>query len=244
MQLTTKYRPLALADFIGLNTPTRIMGRLTAQPWPSSWLFLGDSGTGKTTLAQAVAHQLGHHIPSRTCDLATVNRTVERCHYRPMEGGWHIVLVDEADQMSLAAQHSFLSILDGSTSPPETIFIFTANDQRKLEDRFLSRLKVLRFSGSDMKREAGLRLAEIWRAEGGTGPAPDFDQLYAASRFNFRTALNNLELELMEPGYTTTQAPGLAVLTRISPQRIGVNPERSAAAKKAWVTIRNNRRTA
>ena len=61
-------------------------------------------------------------------------------------GGFHLVLVDEADKMSNAAQLHFLSKLDATAFPPQTIFVFTCNTTDGLEARFLSRTRQIEFS--------------------------------------------------------------------------------------------------
>ena len=53
--LAEKYRPRKVADFIGLEKQRRILSKLTANPFASAWLFVGASGTGKTSLALAIA---------------------------------------------------------------------------------------------------------------------------------------------------------------------------------------------
>ena len=153
-QLVEKYRPKKIEDFVGLERIRRVMRQLIACPFASSWLFVGASGTGKTTMAMAVAAELGAeliHIPSRECDLDTVRDTCEHCRCVPMfsKSGWYVVLVDEADHMTAAAQLAFLSKLDATAAPPKTIFIFTANEVSGLEDRFISRCRRLEFSTSD-----------------------------------------------------------------------------------------------
>jgi hypothetical protein len=42
--LSEKYRPQAIADFVGLEKPKKILAKFAAQPYPSAWLFVGPSG--------------------------------------------------------------------------------------------------------------------------------------------------------------------------------------------------------
>jgi replication-associated recombination protein RarA len=68
--LTEKYRPTTVDGFVGLEKPRKVMAKLAANPFPSAWYFLGPSGTGKTTLALALAAQMPaelHHIASKKC---------------------------------------------------------------------------------------------------------------------------------------------------------------------------------
>jgi replication-associated recombination protein RarA len=55
VSLTERYRPLTMSQFVGLSKPKAICAKLAARPFPSAWLFVGPSGTGKTTMAAALA---------------------------------------------------------------------------------------------------------------------------------------------------------------------------------------------
>lgn len=236
--LVEKYRPITLDGFAGLERPRALLARLAADPYPSAWLLLGPSGLGKTTMALALAQQIGgevHHIPSRQCDLETVERVTMGCHYAPMFGEkWHVILVDEADQMTRAAQLAFLSKLDTTAAPPNTIFLFTANATNLLEDRFLSRCRVVKFTHDGLLDPVCKLLAKIWTAET-TAPAPDFAAIVTAADFNVRQAIMNLELEMIAPSEIETLAPRPAVIN------IDQAAKRRDAAKRAWVTIRAKR---
>src|SRR6266478_3677518 len=110
--LVEKYRPRQLSDFVGLDRPRTVLSQLAAAPYSSAWMLLGDSGLGKTTMALALCDAINgelHHIPSRQCNLETVEQTIARCWYVPMAASFHVVLVDEADKMSQPAQLAFLS---------------------------------------------------------------------------------------------------------------------------------------
>jgi len=50
----------------------------------------------------------------------------------------HLIVVDQADRTTDAAQVSLLSKLDATNFPLHTIFVFTCNDSTRLEPRFLS----------------------------------------------------------------------------------------------------------
>src|SRR6202049_1200390 len=179
--LAEKYRPQGIAEFVGLEKPKKILAKFAAKPYASAWLFVGPSGVGKTSMALALASQIGaelHHLPSGKCNAQSIEDAVRMCWYAPMTpGGLHIVLVDEADQMTNAAQLALLSKLDSTDPAPNTIWIFTANDAERLERRFLSRCKLLDFSSYGLAGEIATYLDTVWHAEGGNGNAPDLERM-------------------------------------------------------------------
>jgi DNA polymerase III gamma/tau subunit len=193
--LTEKYRPARIADFIGLDRPKKVLTAFSKRPASGAWLFVGPSGVGKSTMALALAADLQaelHKIPSQKCNVQTIEDTVRHCWYAPlMPGGFHVVLADEADQMTSAAQLALLSKLDSTDPAPNTIWIFTANDTE------LSRCKVLEFSSYGLAGEIATYLDTIWHAEGGNGNAPDLERMAKDSRNNVRDCLMRLEVELM-----------------------------------------------
>jgi len=200
--LAEKYRPLNLDSFVGLDKPRRICQKLASTPFPSAWLFVGASGTGKTTMALALAAAIPaelHHIPSQNCNLETIERVRRTCQYVPAAGyKYHLVLIDEADRMTDAAQVALLSKLDATDFPPNTIFIFTCNGTDRLEQRFLSRLRTVEFSSYGMSKEATSLLEAIWKAEAPTeAQAPNFARIVKDANNNIREALMRLETELL-----------------------------------------------
>ncbi|HWF03628.1 MAG TPA: AAA family ATPase [Candidatus Angelobacter sp.] len=199
--LTEKYRPQSISEFVGLDKPKKIMRKLAANPFPSAWLFVGPSGTGKTTMGLAFAKEINaelHHIPSQDCNLENIERVRKICQYVPMAGcTMHLILVDEADRMTQAAQISLLSKLDATNFPPNTIFIFTCNETGSLEPRFLSRCHVIEFSSYGMSSELSQLLEKVWTSETDSELRPNFARLVKDSANNAREALMRLETELM-----------------------------------------------
>jgi DNA polymerase III gamma/tau subunit len=200
--LSEKYRPHTLADFIGLEKPKRVLAKFAERPFPNAaFLFVGPSGTGKTSAGIALCESLRgelHHIPSQACNVANVEDVVRQCHYVPNNGTFHVILVDEADQMSKAAQLCLLSKLDATAFPPQTIFIFTCNSTEGLEPRFLSRCMELLFSSQGIAQQAAKLLETIWNAEAGESvEKPNFLRLVQNSKNNVRDAVNSLQVELL-----------------------------------------------
>ncbi len=205
--LSERYAPTAIDQFVGLEKPRKIMAKFCEAPYPSVWLFVGPSGTGKTTMALAICKAIAgelHHIPSQSCDLETVRKVTEQCHYYPrifengQAGKFHVVLADEADQMSSAAQLAFLSKLDGTAFPPNTVFIFTCNAVDRLADRFLSRCRRIDFSSYGMAEGIQGLLSRIWDAEvDNPADRPNFARIAKESNNNVRDALMTLEVQIM-----------------------------------------------
>lgn len=235
MQLVDKYRPMTLDAFAGVERPRAIFTAFLKKPYESAWLLLGPSGTGKTTMAFSVAFALGakqeigggiYHVPARQCDLEQINHVVEQCHYTPMLGcPWNVVIIDECDRMTLAAQETLLSKLDCADPPPNTIWLMTCNDTEALHERFLSRLRKIQFTTDNLLEPGTAHLKKVWQAEiramklDFKPAAPDFEAMLRTAKFNVREALMLLETELLcpspasaAPAHSSTASKGSTVV--------------------------------
>ena len=201
IRLTEKYQPATIQDFIGLDKAKKVCARLARDPFDSAWLFVGASGTGKTTLALALASEINaelHHLPSGNCTIDAVKELRARLAYMPPMGkSYHVVLIDEADQMTIPAQVALLSILDATNAPKQTIFIFTCNAIDRFESRFMSRCSVLEFSSYGIAKGASELLARVWEHETKGADAPNFARIVKESNNNIRAALMELQNEIL-----------------------------------------------
>lgn len=196
--LTEHYQPQTITEFCGLEKHKRILNNLAENPRPCALLFQGGPGTGKTSMAYAFAKEMNaeiHHIGSQEANVDAVKAIANMCHYVPLKGGWHVVIMDEADKMSPATQLYLLSKLDGTDPCPQTIWIFTCNVTETLQDRFLSRtIQLPKFNSYGAGDDVRALLARIWKERAGDAGEPDFSK---AQTSNVREALQWLEIELL-----------------------------------------------
>lgn len=196
--LTEAYKPRTLGEFCGLEKQKKILAAFAAKPRPATILLEGDTGTGKTSACYAFARTIGaeiHHLGSQESTIENVKRVVSMCHYVPMSGGFHAVVIDEVDRSSSAVQLYLLSKFDGTEPVPATIFLLTANSTDTLEERFLSRcIRLPRFNTYGAGESIRALLSRIWKERAGDAPEPDYSRVPTGS---VRAALNWLECELL-----------------------------------------------
>ncbi|MGC1493736.1 MAG: AAA family ATPase, partial [Candidatus Acidiferrum sp.] len=81
--LSEKYRPHRMSDFVGLEKPKKVLAKFADAPFPNAaFLFVGPSGTGKTSMALALCEAIRgelHHIPSQSCNVGTIEDVVRQC---------------------------------------------------------------------------------------------------------------------------------------------------------------------
>ncbi len=97
---------------------------------PHTWLFSGNSGCGKTTLARIVAEKLGcssmdfYEFNSGSMrGVDTIREVEQKCKLAPMNGKVKVYLFDEVHSWTKTAKDASLKILEDT---PKNVFFFLA----------------------------------------------------------------------------------------------------------------------
>jgi MoxR-like ATPase len=184
---TERYRPRVLADLVGQERAVARLRDFVASPYSAAFLFEGETGTGKTSAALALAAELGacefgglDRIAAGQCVGDTVEKALKQLRYVPMLGsGWKVLILDEADYMVWEGSKSvniFLGALEDL--PPRSVVVFTTNSVQKFPQRFLDRCERIAFDCSAATHAGAEQLIlRVWEGEGRAGPAPTLNEL-------------------------------------------------------------------
>jgi replication-associated recombination protein RarA len=196
-RLIDKYRPSSVEELV-LPTAHSVAAALkfTRKPRPSGWLLHGKSGLGKSSLADIMAASASDPFHTSRylgpdVDIATVRQMDITCSTRPMLGGYHTMIIDEADAIPPVAQVRLLGMLDRIGYG---CVIFTSNDELgDFDARFLSRLQCQLFTSQGLLGPASIWLMEIARKEEIPLKLTDAERLVRYEKNNLRGALQALD---------------------------------------------------
>lgn len=192
----TKHRPTNLDDFEGqehiLYEMQGIIDGYSSIGMQHYIFYSPEPGTGKTTLAHILAKQLGYQIHKYNAS-SKRQRGIEFIEEElaPMTrlGQYEsIYFLDEADQLTPAAQSALKGVIEDS----QGFFILTCNDLSKISPWLQSRCQVRTFepiSDTDMRK----RLRDIDAREGFLSPSGHLDAIVNANKGDLRNAINSLQ---------------------------------------------------
>jgi DNA polymerase III delta prime subunit len=169
----------------GQEAVVKHLAKFAEAPFPTAFLFEGETGTGKTSAAMALAAALGcdvsqrppefggvHSIASGEQTADTVRDTCRLMWNSPFSGsGWKVFIVNEADRMALPAETIWLDRLEAL--PQRTVVTFTTNNPERLSQRFLDRCTRLAFESDaeKLRGQAANFVLAIWKSETGKVPS-------------------------------------------------------------------------
>lgn len=241
MILSEKYRPKCINDCILPETVKQQVKGLITQGNVPSMIFVGGPGCGKTTLARAIAHELG-------ADLLFVNASMEGnidlirnklsqfASSVSFTDAKKITVLDEADGLSAAAQTALKGFIEEFSTNHS--IIFTANIANKIIEPIQSRCRVIDFKISskdkpDIAAKFLKRVLNILDVEG-----IEYDKMAVAElvmkKFpDFRSVLNELQ------GYAAGGRIDAGILLNLSEesfnQLIQALKDKKFTAMRKWV---------
>jgi len=196
-----KYRPKTIDECILPETiKNQARGFVSSKNMPTI-LLSGGAGIGKTTLAQAIAHELGAdfmkinassegNVDLIRTKLSQFASTVSFSDSRK------ITLLDEADGLSAAAQQALRGFIEEYSSNHS--IIFTCNFQSKLIDPIKSRCKIIEFKISntdkvELSTKFLKRVLNILDLEGVAYEKRAVAELVMKKFPDFRSVINELQ---------------------------------------------------
>jgi replication-associated recombination protein RarA len=220
VSLVARYAPRSLQEIRGQSHVVHGLAAFTADPCSGAFLFTGDTGVGKTATAHVLAAELGcdidqrelggmYEIPSGEQDAESVRKVMAGMRLRPMFGsGWRVLIVNECDRMSTAAEVIWLDALEAL--PERCVVIFTTNNPEKLSQRFVDRCETVEFSPAN-PNDCRQLAAFVWKRE--TGQEIPGSYLFAAGdaadgrTLSYRATLQRLSTALRSPRPVSTFKP-------------------------------------
>jgi DNA polymerase-3 subunit gamma/tau len=165
MSLHTQYRPEIFADVLGQDVVVRSLKKVVKDKRARAFLFVGPSGTGKTTLARILAKEftgkdgnamnLIEHDAASKSGKADMQSLIASVQYRAIGGSpTKFILIDEIQKLSSEA---WTVLLKPTEEPPEHVYYaFCTTDIAKVPKAIITRF--LRYDLKPVKEELLLEL--------------------------------------------------------------------------------------
>ena len=197
--LNEKYRPLTLDKFVGNENLKKTIQQFLNQNDIVNMLLYGGAGTGKSTLAKLIVHNLD-------CDSLLINASDERgietirdkvssfasvASFKPLK----VVILDEADFLTIQAQASLRNIIE--TFSRTTRFIMTCNFVERIIDPLQSRCQVLKIV-PPTKKDVAKHLNWICNEESITHNINDLVPLVNQYYPDLRKCINTIQLSTQD----------------------------------------------
>jgi replication factor C small subunit len=226
-----KYRPKNLDEIVDLSDIVQSLKAFMRNPKTMPHLLLaGIPGTGKTTVALCIAHELfGQNWKTFTLELnASDERGIDTVRDRIKDFSRYsrsgfgdvpfaLVILDESDQMTGPAQTALRRIME--TSSRTSRFILICNQSGKIIEPIQSRCAIFRFSKLDKKAMIA-HLEHIAKKENVTLSPEAAERIVEYSEGDLRHAINALQTASVYRDGIVDEKTVLQVIGEASPKQV------------------------
>lgn len=156
--LYRRYRPKTLSEVVGQEQITSVLEKAIKNgKIAHAYLFIGPRGTGKTSVARILAHQINgfdYQLEDDYLDIIEIDAASntgvdnirdlrEKAIIAPSKGKYKVYIIDEVHMLSKSAFNALLKTLE---EPPEhVVFIMATTDAYKVPVTITSRSQVFTF---------------------------------------------------------------------------------------------------
>ena len=156
--LYRRYRPKTLSEVVGQEQITSVLEKAIKNgKIAHAYLFIGPRGTGKTSVARILAHQINdfdYELEDDYLDIIEIDAASntgvdnirdlrEKAIIAPSKGKYKVYIIDEVHMLSKSAFNALLKTLE---EPPEhVVFIMATTDAYKVPVTITSRSQVFTF---------------------------------------------------------------------------------------------------
>ena len=149
--LYRKYRPRKFSEVHGQPQVTETLEKsIKNKKIAHAYLFAGSRGTGKTSVARILAHELGVSDKDLYEIDAASNRGIddvralrEGVYAMPFESPYKFYIIDEAHMLTKEAWNAFLKTLE--EPPAHAMFVLATTDRDKVPETIQSRCEIYSF---------------------------------------------------------------------------------------------------